>query len=467
MSIFTKKKPIIMKVDTLKPLKEIKIQAATEGSKSQMDIESLMLANNASISIPGITNSYTDYASQTEAIYDKYNSKEAFGNQLVRTIIDFRTTFIGGEGISVSCEDEKTSEWIENFLTRNHMNGSTLINLIKSSEMSGQALAILEYDKDLDEVRVYRRSYNKKKPYRAKYDKNTNKIIAMQEKKELNTDDDGWVVLKLDDYIYIRTGGDDRLNEPPTTRTGVILTDIDNYDRAIKDIRRNNHVFARITPTFEVNSEADATALQNSLLKIKWKIGTAFIGKAKFKYETPTHGTHENLATELTSLIKTISAITGIPVHWLGYVDLMANRATAESLYEMIKNSTLNERLILQEAIYDLILKAQELYINNGGSDITLNKDFDVKLPLIDFSNFLEKVRSLKIAYDDEAISIDDYRNEIPGINPLKTKKAVEAERDANAQLLVKMGITPINNIDDKENTDVRKNEGSASKRLP
>ena len=56
-------------------------------------------------------------------------------------------------------------------------------------------------------------------------------------------------------------------------------------------------------------------------------------------------------------------------------------------------------------------------------------------------------VKALNMAYADEAISIDDYRNAIPGINPLKTAKAVEIERAENAAMLVKMGVDPLENI--------------------
>ena len=63
----------------------------------------------------------------------------------------------------------------------------------------------------------------------------------------------------------------------------------------------------------------------------------------------------------------------------------MSNRSTADSLYEMIKHATLSERLIWEEAIYDVILKAQEMYIDEGGTDIALEKDFEVKLPLLDY----------------------------------------------------------------------------------
>ena len=428
-------------------LKEIKIQSSLEGSKRHLDIESLMLASSVSTSVPGITNSYTDYTSQTIAIYAKYNAGEAFGNQLVRTVVDYRTAFLGGEGISISCKNDDVADWIDDFLTDNKLNGSMLLNLIKGGEMIGQSIIVLEYNDDTKKVEVYRLPYDENRPYRAKYDKRTNKLIDIQVKKKNEIGPDGgWESLGLENFIYVRPGGDDRLNDSPTTKTGTVLTDIDNYDRAIKDIRRNNHVFARITPVFEVGNENEANSLKKNLAAIKWKIGTAFIGKAKFSYAVPTSSAHENLVHELVSVIKTISSITGVPVHWLGFVELMSNRSTADSLYEMIKHATLSERLIWEEAVYDVIIKAQEMYIDNGGTDITLEKDFQVKLPLLDYGLFFDKVKALSMAYTDEAISIDDYRNALPGINPLKTAKAIEIEREESAQLLVKMGIDHLKN---------------------
>lgn len=446
MGLLNRRKEVPLTENDTDLLKEIKIQGAIEGSKRQVDIESLLLATGVSMSIPGITNSYDDYDSQTIAIYQKYNAGQSYGNQLVRTVIDYRTAFIGGEGLSVSCKNDDVADWIDTFLTDNKLNGSTLINLIKGSEMMGQSIIVIELNEDTNEVEVYRKPYSANEDYRPKYDERTNKLIDMQVKKKNVLSIEGWKSLGIKHFVYVRPGGDDRLTNQPTTKTGTVLTDIDNYDRAIKDMRQNNHVFARITPVFEVTNESEANALKKNLAAIKWKIGKAFIGKAKFKYETPSSSAHENLVHELVSTIKTISAVTGVPVHWLGYVELMSNRSTADSLYEMIKHATLSERLIWEEALYDVILKAQELYINNGGTDITLEKDFEVKLPLLDYGMFFDKVKALNMAYIDEAISIDDYRNAIPGINPLKTSKAVEIERIENAAMLVKMGIDPLQN---------------------
>lgn len=418
----------------------IKIQGI-EGSHGQVMIESLLTGVRLNVSVPGTTNAYKSYESQVAETYRKYNAFADFGNQQVRAAIDLRTAFIAGEGISISCEDEQTSDWIETFLERNLLQGPNFINGVKGSEMAGQAIYVLQPSEWLDKslyVKTIRFPWTLKEPFKPVFrdPRLKDEVLDILVKREF-----GWESANFKNFIYIRTGGDDGNTEGPCTKVGIVLTDMENYDRAIKDMRRNNHIFARITPTFTVESASEAKALRALLEEKKWKIGEAFIGKAKFKYETPQTGAHENLTTELTATIKTISAVTGVPVHWLGFVDLMSNRSTAESLYELIKNGTLIERQFWQTALFHMIIKAQELYIDSGGTEINkLNYDFEVRLPLIDFNEFLNRVKGLQTAYMDDAISLDDYRHMLPGIDPLKTKRAIEKEREKEKSDLLDRG---------------------------
>lgn len=432
---------------------ETQIQA-TEAGKTKMEIDSLLFGRSIDVSIPGVYNGYTTYDEQVEGMYEKYNGFADFGNQQTRALVDIRSAFIGGDGISVSCEDETTSKWIEDFLERNKLQGSNFVNAIKASETTGFTLLVMEIKQNEDEeneVVVKRFKYDIKRPIEPVYaDKNFNEDIVQIRIKEGTN----WIPLNYADYIYVRTGGDDSNHYNPTTKIGVVLTDIDNYDRALKDIRRNNYIFARVTPVFEVNSESEAKNLKTWLQAIRWKVGTAFIGKAKFHYESPGTAAYENLISEMTATLKSISATTGVPVHWMGHVDLMSNRSTADSMYETIKNATVSERLIWEEALYDLIVKAQEMYIDAGGA-LKLNKDFQVRIPLISYEGFKDKVSALSQAFADSAISMEDYRNELPGIDPLKTKKAVEAEQKEQEEQLIKNGVPsiPENNTEgDSEN---------------
>jgi hypothetical protein len=422
----------------------ITIQAISdvEGRKEAVLIESLLTGRTINITIPGTVNAYSNYESQVIETYRKYNGFSSFGNQQARAIVDLRTAFIAGEGISVSAEKDRTAKWIEKQFQKNNFNSINFIESVKGTELAGQSLFILKPKEWMDGqlyIKFIRVPYSIDHAYRPVYDDKLTKenIIDIQIKK-----DGVWVSAGFRNYLYVRTGGDDFSSYGAVTKTGVVLTDIENYDRAIKDMRRNNHIFARITPVFETASAGEANGLQAKLNDLKWKIGQAFIGSAKFKYETPSQGAHENLNSELVATVKTISSVTGVPVHWLGYVDLMSNRSTAETLYEMIKQHTVNERSIWESSLYDMIIKAQEMYIDSGGQEISnLDYNFEVKLPLIDFAGFLDRVKALNLAYTDEAISIDDYRNMLPGIDPYKTKRAIEKEKKSEKDNLMSMGL--------------------------
>lgn len=446
-------------------LKRRSIQA-TEGTPSGVSLENMIFGQRLNTSVPGTLNAYTSYDAQVNETYRKYNSFAQFGCQQLRSIIDLRTAFIGGEGISVSCEDEATSNWIEKFLDRNRMNGANFINAVKGGELAGQSLMFLKMSAWIDGneyVKMLRIPYDTDQPYKPVYN---DKLTRDEVIDILIKNNDGlWISAGLSNYTYIRTGGDDVNAYGPVTKVGTVLTDLENYDRALKDIRRINHVLARITPRFKTTSDSETTALKKNLETIQWKIGQAFIGQADFDYATPDSGAHNNLVIELTATIKTISSVTGVPVHWLGYVDLMSNRSTAETLYELIKNATANERAEWEVSIYDLITKAQVMYIDSGGNELNkINYDFEVKLPLIDFGDFVNRVRGLSMAYADEAISIDDYRNALPGINPIKTKRALEKEREEmETRIMAPINpIIPIGNIvEDNEDEQEEPDEQS------
>ena len=457
MGLFSNWRKKNKKEDTRKKLlRTINIQStggAAEGHRDNVWIESMLTGRAVNISVPGTSNGYTNYESQVMETYKKYNSNADFGCQQVRAIIDLRTAFIAGEGISVSAKNPKTAKWLEEFIRINKLNDSNFINAVKGSEMSGQNLFILKkgFSRILNKdcIRAIRIPYNSKYKYKPAYNDNMTREEVID---VLFKDEFGWTSKNLSNFIYTRIGGDDGNSYGPVTRVGTVLTDCENYDRAIKDIRRVNHIFARITPTFKTNSSAETKSLKAWLTDFKWKIGKAFIGTAQFDYKTPKTEAHDNLISELTSTIKTISSTTGIPVHWLGFVDLMSNRSTAQTLYEFIKNATIAERIIWEGSLYELILKAQELHINNGLQDLDYDYDFQVRLPLISFEQFLEKVKALNIAYNDEAISINDYRNAIPGIDPLKTSKDIEEQKKKEEHNMLKMGIqNPLNNFDNLE----------------
>lgn len=425
-----------------------KIQA-TEGQQGPSYLESLLEVQGSGDIVPGARNNYPNYSGQVRASYRKYNGEDDFGCQQLRAVADIRTSFIAGDGLSVSSEEPKTREWLEEFMKCNRMFSSRFFDLVLGTELTGKSLVFLKA-----------RPGEMPKTVRVPWTVDESWSVVLSDKWDpesiagvmIKTKGGEERRLPIENFVYFRIGGDDVSVNKTTTRIGVVLGEFENYDRALKDLRLNNHVAARITPNLETESNKETEEAIRTFQNTRWKIGRMRIGTGKFTYVTPTTGAADNLKAEAATALKTISATTGIPVHWVGWADLMNNRATADSLYETINNATIRERAILSDGFKDLLIKAQEVYIDNGGTMISVvDSDIKVSIPVVDRSKFLELVRGLSLAYGDEAISMEDYRSALPAIDPMATKRQREAEDLDAVAVLKKTEIPPVD-IGEEEN---------------
>lgn len=428
-----------------------KIQAV-EGGKDLVNLENLLFSMTQP-AIAGMENEYKGYAAQVIETYLKYNGLRDLGCWNTQAVINYRTAFIVGEGLSATSPNDKTSEWLDKFLSKNKLKGSLMNRAVKGSEITGKILFVLIYDKNEKRVKVLRIPYgNLVNEMGEKVKNGINYEVVLSNEYDLSSiknivkvDGESKIVLGYKNFIYIITGGDDSSVNEPITKVGSVLTELENYDRALKELRRSNYVTNRITPDFECKDKSEATQTAEMISKTKWSVGKARVGTAKFDYKSPNTNTVENTEKELQANAKAVATTTGVLVHWMGHVELMSNRATAQTLYEQIDKATVLERTAIEEGIYDLIIKAQELEINSGSSELSeIDYDIEVKLPLISFHQFKDNIQALSNAYADKAISLDDYRNFIPGIDPYKTKKSIEQEEKQNKEDF----RTPLNNED-------------------
>lgn len=393
--------------------RRVKLQA-TEGVKQDVTIEDGITWARMASGIQGTTNEYLTYGSQVEETYRKYRGQSAWGNAAVRTIVDTRASFIAGEGLAIACEDETFTAWAKKFMKATKLAGSLFFDSVLGAEMSGRILYTL-LPRTGQFPLVLRIPYTRASAF---------KIVDGSLVYQANGHD---VTLPPERFVHIRPAGDDCHDDEAQTRVGLVLTDCENYDRVLKDMRRTNYVGSRITPSFLTKDDKETRALAAELGAKGWRIGQAYIGTAPLSFAQATSSAIDSLKGELASYAKNITAVTGIPVHWFGHTDLMSNRATAEDLYQMISNATSRDRAIVGEGLYELFVKAQTMYLDSGGSEIrVVQDDFTVTIPSIDYGRFESMIKALSMAYVDKAISIDDYRSFIPGIDPLVTKRAIE-----------------------------------------
>lgn len=428
---------------TQKDIEEYAIKRiqATEAGKQLVNLENLLFTFTQSEDIEGLSNTYKGYEAQVIETYLKYNNMRDYGCWQTRAVIDIRTGFLAGEGLSAVAKKLKTNKWINKFLEKNGLKGECFFRAVKGSEMTGKILFTLDYNIKDKYVKVIRIPYGGLSLEDGTANMNTGvhyEVLLARDydfrniKNIIKVDGEDKKPLPYINFVYIVTGGDDTSINETNTKIGTCLTEIENYDRGLKELRRSNYTVNRITPDFECKDRQESVDTKNSVENGKWKQGHARIGTSKFTYKVPSSSAHQNVETELQANAKVIQSVTGIPVHWIGHTELMSNRATAQTLYEIIDNATKMERTIISQGIKDLIVKAMEIEIDNGGELTEIDEEFEIRIPLISFHQFKDNIQALSSAYADKAISIDDYRNFIPGIDPYTTKKAIEAEEKKN-----------------------------------
>ena len=101
------------------------------------------------------------------------------------------------------------------------------------------------------------------------------------------------------EFVYKKFGG--RIYDANTAQPKIMkcLTQIDRLDKALRDLREINHLFASPTPDFKVETAKQATELLEHLEKVNWKIGKAIVHVGEFAMVSPDSAGVQNLIAEI------------------------------------------------------------------------------------------------------------------------------------------------------------------------
>ena len=394
-------------------------------------------------------NDYPEYGPAVQAISDMYNNKAVWGCMQTGIIIDLRSAFILGEGIKIHPttdtkeEAEKELEWAEDFLDYNDLDAEMAQEIAKEAEIEGKIALELYYDKEPYKdwpgmISARYISWSSKK-YEIKTDP---KDYLKYETLEWSLGADGKTE-KLEEYqfVYKKFGG--RLNKPNEAQPKIVraLTPIVKMDKALWDLRRLNHLFASQTPNFECEDPKQVQKILQYLEDINWKIGKAIVHTAKFSMVGPDTSGVSNLIEEIVNWGKIVSGITGIPIHYLGFLDLLKNRATGENTRELIMAVTERERTTWRGAYEELLVKAMNMFNSKANAQRSKTKLLDphkikVTIPHITQEHWDRIEKVLIPAAAAGIVSKEHVASQIPGVDlqeeeARKTKSDGEqAERD-------------------------------------
>ena len=357
------------------------------------------------------SNPYPTYESAVAEIDRKYRGTADWGVLQSGCIIDLRAAFIVGDGLIVSAEGdeaEKELEWVENFLEYNDLDREVVQEFAKEAEIEGKiALKLaLEEDKEEDEevdeekkkwkVSVRFISWLDKK---YKVETNPQDYLDYQKLAWKASGDTKAETLEAKEFVYKKFGG--RIMNPNEAAPKIMkcLPQIEGFDKALWDWRNINHIFAGPVLYAKCEDDKEVNLMLNAFNDKNFKLKKILAGTAEMSFIKLDIGGVASIEKELADLAKVISGATGIPVHWLGFVDLMSNRATAEDLINMINGATTKERQTWIGAYEEVIKKAMVMWNNAAKKGMSKDEQLDpdkikVDIPIITKMHYdrLEKI---------------------------------------------------------------------------
>lgn len=428
---FDKAKEFFFPRTTVKSLK--KINADLQHSLS-------ILVNDANTSTRTFTgNPYKSSDAAIEALVQKYEGCADWGNQQASSIIDVRAAFIIGQGIKPVQLDPRTREpketkeneplsremeYIKQFIENNDLGEETAQDFAKEGEIEGRFLGYLKPNKELQNIDVRFISYSQMK-YKIKTDELDYKKYLQAEWRE--TDKSKLVQINEPEFVYKRFAGRANKVNDIYPKVGKVLRHMEDLDKALRDLRAINNLFASPTPHFKVENQKAAQKLYEWIKDINWKIGKLLVTNAEFSMVGADAAGIDSLVKEITNLVKIISGATGIPVHFLGLPDLMSNRAVSTDLFEMIIASTNRERDTWVGAYREMFKKVLTM------ANANFNKSFNVDsigcdIPQITEKKIQELVDVWLPLYQANVIDLDYFLSLVPNADPSRMKAGILAK---------------------------------------
>lgn len=407
-----------------------KIQAIQEAQRDILN--TAVVGRISSGSVPD-KNNYTNYEKQVDVAYKMYDGLTEYGSEVLSAVVDIRVAFIAGEGVSFYSKNEAKTKAVKKFLTLNSLSGSRLLAAVLMGELEGKALFVLANNEDEQSVdaRLFSWYANKYKVERDKQDYEKITVIKYTPDNAQSKEQ----TIDIDKSVWVKLGGCDYKTDKTPTKIGKVLTQCENASRAAYDLRKNTHLFGRIFPYWETADGAAAKVINDALSARSFEIGDSYAGTAKMTLLEPSGSAGKVIIDDMLNSLRFVSAMTGVPIHWLAWPELMSNRATAENMLEVVSANTKKERLIWEESLRKLLDKVLQMAVDAGyETESVLEGEYDLRLPLISLASMQQLIDVWMPLYQEKLVSAFTMRNMMPGIDPEKEAEQIDVEREEAAE---------------------------------
>ena len=314
------------------------------------------------------TNTYITHADQTNEIINKYQGVASYGVTLVKRLVNVAAALQVPNGIELNGDSKLPEyEYLKKFLDVNQLNEGVAIQLAKEAQFEGQVLLELVWDETDSMVKIRHNMWrvdeyqvhpigvsNLTGPYEAVWMENE------EVTKQLSGDNIAFVAFNA------TRNSDDYIEGWPTL--GSLLMRLDTISRDLNDWRTTNKLFAHPTPVFECETQDEVDALTAQLTSTGWTVGTAIAFRGKFLL-VASGSYYLTFRNSIETNVKLVSGGSGVSIAWLGFADVMSNRATAESLgepLEIVSAADIATWSSFYEEIFNSVIELRNLYLDSN-----------------------------------------------------------------------------------------------------
>jgi hypothetical protein len=400
-------------------------------------------------------NEYRDYKLTIAEIAKKYDGSSEWGVLQTGNIIDVRAAFIVGQGVApipIEKADAGSDEikFARDFFAFNKLNRNMALEMAKEAEVEGCFLGQLNFVPNEKQVSLRFKS-RIDTPY-------TVKTAAGDylDYTSVEFDAAGTSALKADEFVYARFGGRlSKLNEP-MPKVGKCLTQIEAIDKALRDLREINHLFAAPIPTIECSTAEDAEKMAEDAKEINWALRKLIAISGKFVFAAPNvQGGSDSLEKEITTNAKMVSGTTGTPPHFLGFPELLSNRSTADNLMESVQASTMKERGTWLDAYEEILRKAIAIYNRESGLKPLDPRKLKIVIPFVTAEAW-KRISELYLPlYLADGLSLETLLAQIPELDVDRELEAIANKNNADLDRFSKGGLdTEKKGVQDKGASD-------------
>lgn len=325
----------------------------------------------------------------------KYQARAEWGNQPVRSIIRYRSGVVFPKGLSAKLrqmapEDTETGQapteaenlqgteeltFVEKFIKDNSLGGSGASKRARTKDLEGQIASVLRPvmmkdendDEVLDFIALDTLSFLDTS-YKVEY--NTiggfeNENAGIKEIVFTWTNEEGREqeeTVPGERAIFMTADGLTNGKEGVSPFQG-ILTEIDDADKTLADMREGNQYFAKPTPVFEAKDREEAERINklmndNDTTRAKLRLTHWKVIAGKFSLVSRDASGFLPLEKELTRKMQIIAMAVQVPIQHLGFPDVLGTQAGAENQMEPVSNFASEEQEMWIEYYQEVFDKA-------------------------------------------------------------------------------------------------------------